>query len=216
MIGYSHDLPPRGNYFNFNAYVRQDLRSGTLTNRVGAPLIGLTDEGYLAVVNTLRDEFAEDASTILKSLGTSWGRQAGEQFVRETSAYYGRPLMELPLAMVASLLTEAFRHHGWGAFIFDFSRYANGVLVVEVREPFEGSITKPECEALDTMLSAFLAGMLSYLAGRELGCLQTDARGRGADASRFVITTPDRLAGRQSGQDHSVVLQELCDHRLTT
>lgn len=212
MIGHSHDLPPRSNYFAMSAYVQQDLASGTLANRAGAPMVALTDECLIALVNTLRQEFAEDAPAVLQSLGTSWGRQAGEQLIQETGSYYGRPFMDLPLAMVASLLTEAFRHHGWGAFKFDFSHYAHGVLVVEAQEPFEGSIVSRECGALDELLSAFLAGMMSRLAGRELGCLQTDARGMGADASRFVITIPERLKGWQPGQAHSTVLAELC-HR---
>jgi hypothetical protein len=211
MLGCSHDLPPRGNYFAWNAYVQQNLHAGTMFNRSGAPLLIVPDECLVAVVRTLEEEWGEEQATeILRSIATAWGRRAGEQLVQEVTAFYGRSFMDLPLAMVTAVLTEAFRHHGWGTFRLDFSRYVHGIVIVEVDNPLEGSIARPDCGALDHILSGLLSGMWSYLAGRELGCLQTDARGRGASVSRFILTVPERLMGRSAGLPHDEALAELC------
>src|SRR5437763_179117 len=124
MISSTHDLPPRGNYFAEGEYLTQDLASGTLRNRAGARMLALTDDFLLATLNTLRAELGEQAGAAVSALGRNWGRHAAEQFAAEMERYHGRPLMKLPLALFTADLTEAFRHHGWGAPAIDFSRYA--------------------------------------------------------------------------------------------
>src|SRR4051812_40261510 len=158
MISSTHDLPPRGNYFAEGAYLTQDLGAGTLSNRAGARMLALSDTFLVSMFNTLQAELGEQANAVVKDMGRDWGHRAAEQFAAEMGEYYDRPLMQQPLAMFAANLTEAFRHHGWGAFRFDFSRYAQGVLVVEVRDPIIGGVVKPANAPVEALLAAFLAG----------------------------------------------------------
>src|SRR5262245_44957410 len=116
MISITHDLPPRGNYFAEDSYLSQDLGAGTLRNRAGARMLALADNFLVATLNTLHEELGTQAEPVLKDMGRDWGRRAAEQFAAEMGEFYGRPLMQLPLAMFAANITEAFRHHGWGAF----------------------------------------------------------------------------------------------------
>jgi predicted hydrocarbon binding protein len=208
MIASTHDLPLKGNYFAEGSYLTQDLGAGTLHNRSGARMLALSDTFLVSMLNTLEAELGEQAGAIVKEMGRDWGRRAAEQFAAEMGDYFGRPLMQQPLAMFAANLTEAFRHHGWGSFRLDFSRYAHGVLVVEVTEPLIGGSVKPAAAPVEGLLTAFLAGMFSYFAGQELDCVQTDCRTRGAEQSRFVLTIPDRLKA-VSGKSHADTVAEL-------
>ncbi len=208
MISSTLDLPPRGNYFADGSYVSQDLGAGTLRNRAGARMVALSDTFIVTMINTLQAELGEQAGVVVKDLGRDWGRRAAEQFAAEMGEYYGRALMQMPLAMFAANLTEAFRHHGWGGFRFDFSRYAQGLLVVEVREPVVGSVVKPSAAAVESLLAAFLAGMFSHFAGLDLDCMQTECRAQGAEQSRFVLTVPERLKGL-TGKSHEEIIESL-------
>jgi predicted hydrocarbon binding protein len=208
MISSTHDLPLKGNYFAEGSYLTQDLGAGTLSNRAGARMLALSDTFLVTMLNTLEAELGEQAGSVVKDVGRDWGRRAAEQFASEMGDYFGRPLMLQPLAMFAANLTEAFRHHGWGNFCFDFSRYAQGVLVVEVAEPVIGAVVKPAAAPVESLLAAFLAGMFSHFAGQELECVQTDCRARGADRSRFVLTIPERLKA-VAGKAHADVVAEL-------
>jgi predicted hydrocarbon binding protein len=208
MISTTHDLPPRGNYFAEGPYLSQDLGAGTLRNRAGARMVALSDGFLVATLNTLHEELGSQANIVLKDMGRDWGRRAAEQFAAEMGDYFGRTLMQLPLAMFAATLTEAFRHHGWGAFRFDFSRYAHGLVVVEVREPFIGAVLKSSGAPVESLLAAFLAGMFSHFAGTELDCAQTECRTCGAEMSRFVLTAPERLKG-VVGKSHEEVVEQL-------
>jgi predicted hydrocarbon binding protein len=208
MISTTHDLPARGNYFAEGAYLSQDLGAGTLHNRAGARMLALSDSFLISTLNTLQEELGAGAAAVVKDMGRDWGRRAAEQFAAEMDEYYGRPLMQLPLAMFAATLTEAFRHHGWGAFRFDFSRYAHGLVIVEVREPFVGGVVKASGTPVEPLLAAFLAGMFSHFAGTELDCAQTECRACGAELSRFVLTAPERLKGA-AGKSHEDIVEQL-------
>lgn len=216
MLGYYHDLPLRGNFFAWKAYVRQDLNGGTLVNRAGEALLMLPDEAVIAVINTLRSELGDASRGMIRAMSRTWGHRAAEKLAEEVGAYYGRPFLQLPLALVTAVLTEAFRHHGWGTVRFDLSHYVNGLIVVEAAHPFEGSLiraTEGNDGTKDEILAGLLAGMMSFFAGRELDCFQTDARGHGASVSRFVITVPERLEGLNSDSPHEQVVAALCATR---
>src|SRR5262249_12634088 len=130
--------------------------------------------------------------------------------------HYGRPLMKLPLSLFTANLTEAFRHHGWGALRIDFSRYAQGLLVVEVPEPIIGGSVRTATGPVEGLLAAFLAGMFSAFAGLELECVQTECRTRTAGKSRFVLTVLQRLeavAPMINARPHDEIVEELCQRR---
>jgi len=198
MIASTQDLAPRGNYFGEGAYLSQDLERGTLHNRGGARMLALTDEALVAAMNTLERELGERAAPVVKAMGRDWGRRAAEQLAAELGKHYGRPLAQLPLALFIADVSEAFRRHGWGTFSFDLSRYAQGVLLVEVRDPFVGGSVKAGGTRVEGLLAAFLAGMFSHFAGLELDAVQTECHSRGAAASRFVLTVPERAQAAES------------------
>src|SRR5262245_8034818 len=102
MISFTHDLPLRGNYFAEGSYLTQNLGAGTLRNRAGARMLALSDTFVVAMLNTLQAELGEQAAAVVKDIGRDWGRRAAEQFANEIGDYYGRPLMQQPLAMFAA------------------------------------------------------------------------------------------------------------------
>src|SRR5262245_26184032 len=217
MISSTHDLPPRGNYFAESGYLSQDLKSGTMHNRAGARMVALTDGFLLTLLNSLELELGNRAAPVLKAAARDWGRRAAGQFAAELEKHYGRPIADLPLGLFAADLTEAFRHHGWGLFRFNFNQYSQGVLTVEVENAMVGAIVKPAKRPVEGLLAGFLAGMFSHLAGVEVDCVQTDCRACGVGESRFVRRMPQRLGvleGRTAtGRGHAEILKEVVQSR---
>src|SRR5262245_16794535 len=207
------DLPLRGNYFAEADYLSQDLAAGTLTNRAGARFVALPDDLMVSRCNTRAEGLGDRAAEVLTATGRDWGRRAAGQYAEELGAHHGTPLPEQPLALFAADLTAAFLHHGWGRFRFDLSRYARGLLVVDVEAPFLGSVVRPAGRPVESLLAGFLAGMFTHFAGVDLGCVQTECRAAGATRSRFVLTVPKRLAAvagwPESGRGHDEIVAEL-------
>ena len=213
MISSTHDLPPRGNYFAEADYLTQDLGAGTIHNRAGARMLALEDDFLVEMCNTLERELGDSAADAIKDIGRDWGVRAAEQFAREMESHYGRPLMQLPLAMFTACLTEAFRHHGWGAVGVDFGHYPQGLLAVEVGDPVVGGSVRDAGAPVEGLLAGFLAGMFSHFAGVELDCLQTECQSLGHARSRFLLTVPERLEAaaelRADGRSHEEIVEEL-------
>ena len=207
------ELPLRGNYFAEADYLEPDLRAGRLHNRAAAPMFALPDELMVVLSNTIMKDRGERGVAVLKAIGRGWGRQAAEQFTKELSEFRCRQLAEQPLALLAADLTAAFLHHGWGRVQFDFSRYAAGLLLVEVSHPFLGEVVKPSNRPVEPITAGFLGGMFSQFSGVELDCVQSACRACGAPSSQFILTVPERLKAvadwAEAGRAHAEVLAEL-------
>jgi predicted hydrocarbon binding protein len=218
MEAIDNELLVRGNFFAQPGYLTQDLKRGTIENRSGMRMLALTDDFLLALGNTLEAELGERAGPALKAIGRDWGQQAGQTLASQMEQHFGQKLMEMPLNMFAANVTEAFQHHGWGNFRFDFSRYASGLLTVIVGSPIVGSSVQHATRPVETLLSGFLAGMFSYFSGTDLDCLQTECAARGAAESRFILTLPERLqavaAWVGEGKAHDQIVHELEQTRV--
>jgi predicted hydrocarbon binding protein len=214
MIATTLDLPLRGNCFADEAYLAHDLGAGSICNRRGERLVGVSDEFLIAMMNTLESELGSESAAAVKGLGRDWGRHAAEQFAAELGQFYGKPLSELPLAQFTASLTAALQQQGWGALRLDLSGYPYGLVIVEMHTPILGAGVRQAEAPVDGILAAFLAGMFSQFAGVELECVQTDCRGCGADASRFVVTVPQRLAAIAEWavrQPHDAIVRRLIE-----
>lgn len=201
-----------GNYFATATYLSQDLGTGTIRNRAGGRIAALSDDGVISLMNVLEKELGDRAPVVLKRLGQDWGRRAAEQFMAELSEYRNQPFADQALASFAADLTSAFAHHGWGSFSFDFSRYAAGIIVVEVATPFLGCAVVPTGKPIEHLLAGFLAGMFGRFADVEIDGLQTECVANGSDQSRFVLSLAERLEKVASGvgqRSHLEIVNEL-------
>jgi predicted hydrocarbon binding protein len=214
MLATMHDLPMRANYFAEDAYWTHDLGKGTIHNRSGARALAVSDDLLVALANTLTAELGEQARVVIASMGEEWGQRAAARFSDEMEKHYGKPLAQLPLALFEASLAEAFRCYGWGTIDVEFDGYAQGLVIVEMRDPPLGAIVRPAAAPVEALVAAFLEGMFSHFAGVRLGCAQTECRACGADASRFVLTIPERIraiaGSNTAGKSHKWVVEELC------
>jgi len=86
-----------------------------------------------------------------------------------------------------------------------------GIVTAALEDSIFAEVIRDEEEFSDPMIAGILAGMLSYLSGHDLDCVQTACISRGAEASRFVVTGAARLRGIsekiKSGMTHEQVVE---------
>src|SRR5579871_4867504 len=159
MLATMHDLPMRSNYFAESAYWTHESGRGTIRNRTGSRMLVLSDDLLVALVNTLSAELGDQADVVIASMGQDWGERAASRFADEMQQHFGKPLAQLPLSLFAASLAEAFRSYGWGKINVEFERYAQGIVVVEMREPMLGTVVRPTDAPVEKLVAAFLEGM---------------------------------------------------------
>jgi predicted hydrocarbon binding protein len=199
----------RGNYFAESGYLTGDLSKGAIRSRSGERALIVSGEFFAGLFAAIGEVNPSETSRIIHACGRDWGACLAERWSAEWEAFYGRPLAEFTMAQLEACLTSAFRQMGWGQAGFDFSRYAQGIVVVTMKNPFFDSQSVASDQPEESLLEGLLAGLFSHVAGVSLGCRQSSI-GR-VDAARFIVTAPERLAacGNLAGRGHDAWVEAL-------
>lgn len=201
-------------YYSRPDFFRTDVEKGTIRTPTGTRVCALTDDFLRGFRTALEFECGKAAERVFKRCGKRWGAVFVARFDRETGEHFGVPTREVSAGLVHRCLGEAFRYHGWGRLNIDMAEYDSGLVQAEVRDPvMPASAPASRGRPSDSLMAGFFSAVFSYYAGIELDCQQTDCPSRGADASRFVVGLPGRLAAVETwvadGLTHQAVLRRL-------
>jgi hypothetical protein len=177
----------RGDYFADDDYIRTDVAAGVACDRAGTRVIGLSDDLFTALQQTL----AEECGPVLKAAGYEWGDGWAKRLAEELGQFHGQALSDVAVARFEANLCSAFRCLGWGILSLDFGKYDKGLIIARVRDGLTG-------EAADALLAGALAGLFSHFTGQNLDAVATDPQG---DSRRFVLTLRERLNGITEGPE---------------
>ncbi len=197
-----------------DASLGYDLREGVLWNPAKTRLCMLSSDFLDGVYKSLVDEAGPAWATIFKSCGRIWGEKVMKRLERECSLVGNVQLNEVPLTVFLGFFREYFVFHGWGLLDLDVSRAREtGIVTATLEDSIFGEIIRDEEEFSDPMIAGILAGMLSYVSGQKLDCVQTACISRGEEASRFIITAEPRLKDAEdrvkAGMTHDQLVESV-------
>lgn len=170
-------------------------RQGVLFNPAQTRYCVLSADLLGGVHQALADEAGEAWTIILKSCGTTWGSRLARRLDRELKALGGIPLGEVPIGEFSQTLQRYFAFHGWGDLSLDLSLAQDrGIVIAELRDSIFAEVIKDSEEMVDWLMSGILASLFSYLSEQELDCVQVSCSSKGAPASRFLISSVERIS----------------------
>ena len=181
-------------YFSRPDYFKADVEKGTIRTPTGTRMCALTDDFLLGFRTALMFECGKAGDRVFKKCGFRWGTAFIERFDRELSEHYGVPARDMSAGLMERALDEAFRYHGWGKLDIDLDEYDSGFVQVRIGDSVMPAVTGDSEKPSDWLMAGFLAAVFSFYGDAELDCIQTDCPSRGADASRFIVGLPVRLA----------------------
>lgn len=208
-----------GNYFEPRTYIQSDFEFGLLENCQGARLIALPEAMLQGIYKGIEQELGPATGVVLFNCGRWWGKNFYRRFAEEVSEYYGKSLAEMEMIEFLQCLKQCWQTYGWGKLALDFNCYQQGFLVVQVVNSafaqMELSGNRPICFVEAGILSAFF----TQLTGQNLHCLQTACESLGAECNYFILGIAKRLkpaeAWIEEQQDHSTILNRLCNNQVT-
>lgn len=181
-------------YFSRPDYFRADVALGTLRTAAGTRMCVLTDDFLRGFRAAVQFECGKATDRVFKKCGVRWGTTFVQRFDRELTDHYGVPARDVSAGLVIHCLDEAFRYHGWGKLAVDLAHYDAGLVCLTLTDSVLAEVSGAADKPADALMAGFFAGIFRHYAQQELDCQQTDCPTRGADASRFVVGLPDRLA----------------------
>lgn len=201
-------------YYVEELYMTADLETGILYNRSGRRMLALTDDFLIGLHLALEGRCGDQASRVLHSCGKRWGRSFGTGIASEWSEFYKKPFRAFPLALFQSLIIQEFAHNGWGLLDLDYQHFSGGVIWLSLQGAVMAEIRPTADDTMPDLLTAgILAGMYSSFLGRDVDCLQSQRPAADVADSRFLISSPERIASLRSAGDlmagHDALLQRL-------
>jgi hypothetical protein len=181
-------------YYSRPDYFRADVALGTLRTAAGSRLCVLTDDFLRGFRTAVRFECGKATDRVFKKCGIRWGTSFVQRFDRELTDHYGVPARDVSAGLMLHALGEAFRYHGWGKLAVDLAHYDAGVVSLTLTDGVLAEVSERADKPADALFAGFFAGLFRFYAGTDLDCVQTDCPTRGADASRFLVGLPERLA----------------------
>lgn len=200
------------NYFN------HDLRRGTLFNRAGTKMCFLPPELIGAMKRVLEEETGPAWSHILKRVGMIWGSRVASRFTNELREYYNRPLHEMPMREMLTVLEGYFRYHGWGDLRLDMGWSESGLIMATMHNSAFAEIFGA-CEVpVDSVVAGLLSRFISEVSEREdIDCQETACVAMGNPDCRFIVGTRARIAPLERwmelGMDHDAIVGRLVGER---
>lgn len=196
-------------------YFRHDLQRGTLFNRYGTKMCYMPSELMLSLKQILAEETGEAWIGILKRAGRIWGRRVARRFEQEVTTFYGRPLHEMPVRELMSILEGHFAYHGWGDLTLDFDRAEHGFIMARLSNSAFVEITGRSPRPVDSLVCGLLSEFFCQLSERtDIDCVETECSAMGVPQCRFIIGTGARLSLVErmvdQGRSHEEIVLQIC------
>ena len=193
-----------------------DLREGVVTNKAKGRVCLLSTDLLLGVYNAILEEAGPAWGLLMKTCGQVWGTRLAKKLVRESDIVLGKSYIELPLQEYLLFVSEYFCFHGWGVLDLDVSKtQSRGLVEASLSHSIFAEVIKEkeENEMVDHMIAGILASLLSFVAGQELDCVQTQCISQGHSQSRFIVSSIERVEKAvdlvEAGSTHQQVMDKI-------
>jgi len=204
----------RHNYYRIEDFFRNDPQAGTVRTYDGGRVAHVSEDFVAGLQAGMEEEVGDAAGLILYKAGYQWGMEDMKTFDSRMSAEFGGgKISEWHMNFVLETWWWPLTAQGWGTWGYDFSQRKQGMIFLDL---FDSAVAKslervgkPVCYIYAGMFGA----MMSYLAKKELNCIEIQCYGAGEDYCKFLIGPEKRVDAAkfwvQEGARAGEILQKL-------
>lgn len=187
-----YDLPPTP-HFERDDYLSGDFDAGTLTTTFGTRVIVLPEELIRGLHEALEFETGRAWSIVCYSCGRNWGARLMQMMQNEWREHHRQQLEHMDFHMFEVWMRDYFKFNGWGELEIDFSMETRGVVLFHLRDSVLDTILEDfPHDFVNEIFAGVIAAMSTWLAGRDLDCLEVAQASEGSGAV-LAVTLPERV-----------------------
>lgn len=208
-----YDLPPTPPFLRGD-YIEGAFTEGTLTTRFGTRIVMLPTELVLGLHRAIEYETGRAWKIVAYTCGRKWGERLLRRLKHEWREQNHQQLEHLEYHIFESWLIEYFRFCGWGELDIDFSMEAQGLVLFHLQDSVLDRILEDfDDDFVNEIFAGVFASMVTWLASRELDCIEIDSPRTGAEHSRFVVGLPEHIAAarrqREAGDGADALIETM-------
>lgn len=185
------------NHYNSKDFLKFAIERGTVHTRSGVRAFLASEDFVVGLHRGLEEEVGDAAAMILYRCGYSWGVEDMKVFVPLMEEEYNIRYPHMEMSFLMETWWWWFQTQGWGGWKLDTSQLKNGMVFVNVFDSAIakslGNIGKPTC----FLYAGLLAGVVSYIAKRDLAGIEVQCYAMGEDFCKFLIGSDKRINAAQ-------------------
>jgi predicted hydrocarbon binding protein len=181
----------------------------------------VSDDFLGALHQSIQRQIPDAAERLLCEIGRRWGAADMQEFIARAPQLLGGPPGSVHIGVLLQTWWGPRTAGGWGAASFDFSRAAQRLLVVELRNSAEAraAAANPQRELRSQhvchLYTGYFSGGLSGLAKRDLAGIELQCYAAGADTCQFLLSTPANVQQarqwRDAGESAAAIVRKLTE-----
>lgn len=187
------DLPPVP-YFYRSSYLQGDFEAGTLRTEHGHRVIVLPEELLKGLHKAITYETGRAWNLVAYTCGQHWSEKFLRNMQSEWREYYSQTFEKCDFSIFESWVAEYFKFQGWGTLSIDFSMEEQGLVQFFIEDSiFDRLLDDLGEDYVNEIFAGFLGGLASWLASRDLSCIEVESPQKGAERSRLIVGLPERV-----------------------
>ena len=204
------------NHYTNGEFLTHDQPNGQILNAYGERVVHVPEEFIIGVSAGLEEELGEtSACEVMYRCGSQWGRRDMETFRPRVQAEYECEFDKLGMGMMLETWWWPLQLEGWGAWGYDFTQGKQGLIFIDL---YESAVAK-SLGNIGSVVCHFYAGMFgsvfSYLASKELACIEIQCYAMGEDHCKFLVSSSQRVDAasfwREEGATSKDIIKKLKD-----
>jgi uncharacterized protein len=196
-VGEGRFVMRKHNHYNSEDFLKFAVQKGTIHTRSGLRAFLATEDFVVGLHRGLEEEVGDAAAMILYRCGFRWGVEDMKVFVPIMEEEFNLKRDDMEVNFLLETWWWWFQTQGWGAWKLDLSQRKQGMIFVDVFDSAIakslGNVGKPTCY----LYAGVMAGVLTYLAKRDLAGIEVQCYAMGEDFCKFLIGAEKRINAAQ-------------------
>jgi uncharacterized protein len=193
--------PFRRPHYSADTYYRCDAAAGAVTTAYGQRVLRVSEDFLAALHRAVEREAGDRAEAILYEAGRRWGHADMTAFAARAPEEFGASYETVHMDVLLETWWWPRTAGGWGTWAFDFRRAPQRLVFLDVRESAEARASAGAGRPVCHLYAGYFAGGLSFLARKDLACVELQCRAAGAGTCQFLFSVPPTVQQARQWRD---------------
>jgi predicted hydrocarbon binding protein len=205
--------PYRHAHYSADQFFQADSRAGIVTNIYGQRVLRGTLDYLGALTRALNARDPAKAAAVLYRIGRTWGEANIREFAPRIAQEYEVEFEKLGMGVMLESWWWPLRASGWGRWQCDFRHSRRGLVLINLFESAAAAAVGRTGAVACHLYAGLFASAFSFLARRELACVELACVSRGDSKCGFLVASPGRIDAatiqREQGVASELIVEQL-------
>jgi predicted hydrocarbon binding protein len=207
--------PYRHGHYAADQFFQADPRAGVVTNIYGQRMLRGTLHYLRALARALVAQGPDKATAVLSKIGRAWGEANIREFAPRIAQEYEVEFDKLGMGVMLESWWWPLRASGWGRWRCDFRHSRRGLVHIDLFESAMAEAVGQTGAVACHLYAGLFASAFSFLARRDLACVELACVSRGDPKCRFLVASAARADTAAVQRDQGATAEQIVEQLVS-